>query len=81
MEMKTWLDLECTFENDERRTSQEELQKMAKMIRKNCKVIKITTHDNHRTVCTICVNESLRIKYWIKDRFGYIEEITEGRSY
>ena len=59
--------------------TQEELQNIAKQIRQNCKAEKID--DNTWGVCTIYTNESLGLKYWVKDQFGHISEIDEARYY
>lgn len=59
--------------------TQEELQTIAKQIRENCKVKEIV--GNGSDTCTIYVNENLGIRYWVKDSFGHISEIDEGRSF
>lgn len=57
--------------------TQEKLQEIAGMISKNCKVKEIV--DNGYGICTIYENDALNIRYWVKDRFGHISEIIEGR--
>lgn len=79
MKMKTWYSDEWC--NDDRAASQEELQKIAKQIRENCKCIEICEANSSGTVCTIYINEALGIKYWVKDNFGHISEIIEARSH
>ena len=71
----------CT---DNRARSQEELQQIAAEIRKHCDVKEIAPvacQSDSAWICTILTNEALGLKYWIKDRFGYISEIDEARSY
>lgn len=63
---------------NENARNQEELQKMAKMIRENCKVEGIDDMGSY--FCSRYKNENLGIRYWILDEFGHISEITEGRE-
>ena len=65
---------------DDRKRSQEELQIIAQNIRRGCSVDEIHTHDDGEA-CTIYINAALGIKYWIKDRCGWISEIDEARYY
>ena len=64
--------------NDHAR-NQEQLQEIAGKIRINCKVINIV--DNGNSICTIYENANLGLKFWVKDEFGHISEIDEGRYY
>lgn len=64
---------------DEHARTQEELQEIAKQIRSNCKCESIENMDGY--VCTIYKNDNLGLKFWIKDTFGKISEIDEGRAY
>ena len=63
---------------DKQATSQEDLQKIAKMIRSNCKCKEISDMGDY--TCTIYVNENLGLRYWVKDEFGHITEINEERA-
>ena len=65
--------------NDNHSRTQDELQEIAKQIRENCKVAEIG--ENGFSNYTIYTNENLGLKYWIKDRFGHIDEIDEARYY
>ena len=77
MKIREWRSNEwCT---DEKATTQEDLQNMARQVRENCKVTEIECNGN--STCTIYENKNLGIKYWIKDNFGHISEIIEARSY
>ena len=60
-------------------TSQEKLQEIASKISRNCKVADIK--DNGHNICTIYENNSLNIRYWVKDSFGHISEIIEARYF
>lgn len=77
MKMNHWYSNE--FCHDSHGRTQEELQNIAGMIRKGCKVSEITDFGDY--VCTIYVNENLGLRYWVKDSFGTISEIDEARSY
>lgn len=65
--------------HDEHARTQEQLQEIAGKIRKSCKVTEIV--DNGFDICTIYENENLGLKFWVKDNFGWISEIDEGREY
>lgn len=78
MKMNHWYSNEfCT---DSHARTQEQLQEIAKRIRANCKVVEIAKCSDDG-VCTKYENESLGIRYWVKDEFGHISEIDEARSY
>lgn len=65
--------------HDDRATTQEVLQEMAKSIRENCKATGV--HRNGSTsVCTTYENANLGLKYWIHDDLGRVSEIIEGRE-
>lgn len=69
---------------DESARTQEQLQKIAKAIRENCKCVEIRDyHESDATgyICSIYENENLGLKYYIKDRFGHIQEIDETRDF
>lgn len=69
----------CT---DKNARTQEQLQAIAKKIREGCKVEERSIFDGGTFgdhCCTIYVNESLGLRYWVKDDFGKISEIDEAR--
>lgn len=78
MKMKHYESDEWSHHSERART-QEQLQEMAGMIRRNCKTERIDDMGDY--FCTIYTNEALGLRYWIHDSFGHISEIIEGRSY
>lgn len=76
MLMNHWYSDEWCKDNHAR--NQEQLQEIASKIRIGCKVNEIK--DCGYYVCTIYKNESLGLKYWVKDTFGHISEIDEARE-
>ena len=65
---------------DKHARTQEQLVEIAGKIRKTCRVEDICDPGDYGT-CTVYVNEALGIRYWVRDDFGHIEEIVEGRYY
>lgn len=69
---------------DNHARTQDELQSIAKQIREHCEVeeiIKTRGQNDDSHICTTYTNEALGLKYWIKDTFGHISEITEARYF
>lgn len=58
--------------------SQRELREIVKQIKENCKIKEVSVTDGY--TCTIYVNDVVGAKFWVKDRFGHIEEIDEARE-
>lgn len=66
---------------DEKATTQDKLQNIAKAIRANSKVAEIANAGENGRTCTIYENEALGLKYWVHDTFGHISTIDEARTF